>query len=96
MTTRNNFVQHTLYEVIRPEHKKVQSEFLNKSSKSLVLYIMEGTFGSDDDNALLQRVADSMKVGGKQSKDRITSYNVCYTKLLRKQGELPQETSWNL
>lgn len=53
-----------------PEHKKIQSEFLNKSSKSLVLYIMEGTFGSDDDNALLQRVADSMKVGGKQSKDR--------------------------
>lgn len=43
---------------------------MNKSSKSLVLYIMEGTFGSDDDNALLQRVADSMKVGGKQSKDR--------------------------
>ena len=53
-----------------PEHKKVQSSFLNKSSKTLVLYIMEGTFGSDDDNALLQRVADSMKVGGKQSKDR--------------------------
>lgn len=53
-----------------PEHKRVQSEFLNKSSKSLVLYIMEGTFGTDDDNALLQRVADSMKVGGKQSKDR--------------------------
>lgn len=53
-----------------PEHKRVQSEFLNKASKSLVLYIMEGTFGSDDDNALLQRVADSMKVGGKQSKDR--------------------------
>ena len=53
-----------------PEHKKVQSSFLSKSSKALVLYIMEGTFGSDDDNALLQRVADSMKVGGKQSKDR--------------------------
>lgn len=53
-----------------PEHKKIQSEFLNKSSKALVLYIMEGTFGSDDDNALLQRVSDSMKVGGKQSKDR--------------------------
>lgn len=53
-----------------PEHRKVQSSFLNRSSKSLVLYIMEGTFGSDDDNALLQRVADSMKVGGKQSKDR--------------------------
>lgn len=53
-----------------PEHKKVQSEFLNKSSKSLVLYVMEGAFGTDDDDALLQRVADSMKVGGKQSKDR--------------------------
>lgn len=53
-----------------PKHKKVQREFLSKSSKSLVLYIMDGTFGSDDDNALLKRVADSMKVGGKQSKDR--------------------------
>lgn len=53
-----------------PEHYKVQSTFLNQSSKSLVLYIMEGTFGSDDDNSLLRRVADSMKVGGKQSKDR--------------------------
>ncbi|MFG6368796.1 MAG: dynamin family protein [Lachnospiraceae bacterium] len=52
------------------DHKKVQTEFLSKSSKSLVLYIMEGTFGSDDDNRLLERVAESMKVGGKQSKDR--------------------------
>lgn len=53
-----------------PEHKRIQSDFLKKSSKSLVLYIMEGTFGSDDDNALLRRVAESMKVGDKQSKDR--------------------------
>lgn len=53
-----------------PGHARVQSEFLGKSSKSLVLYIMEGTFGSDDDNALLKRVAASMSVGGKQSKDR--------------------------
>ena len=51
------------------EHKKFQSEFLSKSSKSLVLYIMEGTFDYGD-NALLQCVTDSMKVGGKQSKDR--------------------------
>ena len=34
-----------------PDHRKVQSEFLSKTSKSLVLYIMEATFGSDDDNA---------------------------------------------
>lgn len=53
-----------------PEHKKVQSRFLSQSSKSLVVYIMEGTFGSDDDDALLKRVAQSMEVGGKQSKDR--------------------------
>ena len=53
-----------------PQHKKVQSEFLGKSSKSLVLYIMTGEFGTDDDNTLLKRVAESMAVGGKQSKDR--------------------------
>jgi len=53
-----------------PNHKKVQSDFLSKSSKSLVLYIMTGEFGSDDDNLLLQRVSESMSVGGKQSKDR--------------------------
>jgi GTPase Era involved in 16S rRNA processing len=53
-----------------PEHKRVQSEFLGKSSKSLVLYVMEGTFPTDDDEALLERVAESMSVGGKQSKDR--------------------------
>ncbi|TMV47034.1 hypothetical protein FE783_24265 [Paenibacillus mesophilus] len=53
-----------------PRHRKVQSEFLGKSSKSLVLYIMTGEFGTDDDNALLNRVAESMSVGGKQSKDR--------------------------
>lgn len=51
-------------------HKKVQSELLGKSSKALVLYIMTGEFGTDDDNALLKRVAESMEVGGKQSKDR--------------------------
>ncbi|MBP7912320.1 MAG: dynamin family protein [Streptococcus sp.] len=51
-------------------HKKVQSELLGKSSKALILYIMTGEFGTDDDNALLSRVAESMSVGGKQSKDR--------------------------
>ena len=53
-----------------PRHRKVQSEFLVKSSKALVLYIMTGEFGTDDDNALLKRVSESMAVGGKQSKDR--------------------------
>lgn len=53
-----------------PEHGKVQRGFLDESSKSLVLYIMTATFGTDDDNALLDRVAESMAVNGKQSKDR--------------------------
>lgn len=53
-----------------PRHRKVQSELLGKSSKALVLYIMTGEFGTDDDNTLLKRVAESMAVGGKQSKDR--------------------------
>lgn len=52
------------------EHREVQEGFLDSSSKALVLYVMEGTFGSTDDNALLDRVAKSMSVGGKQSKDR--------------------------
>jgi GTPase SAR1 family protein len=51
-------------------HARVQSELLGKSSKALVLYIMTGEFGTDDDNILLKRVAESMAVGGKQSKDR--------------------------
>ncbi|NCD09343.1 MAG: hypothetical protein EOL98_07945 [Negativicutes bacterium] len=53
-----------------PRHRKVQSELLGKSSKALVLYIMTGEFGTDDDNNLLKRVSESMSVGGKQSKDR--------------------------
>ena len=52
------------------EHRKVQESYLDSSSKTLVLYIMEGTFGSSDDDTLLEKVAKSMSVGGKQSKDR--------------------------
>ena len=54
-----------------PEHGKIQRRLLGSSSESLVLYIMTGTFGNDDDNTLLKRVADSMKVNGKLSKDRL-------------------------
>ena len=51
-------------------HGKIQRNFLNKASKTLVLYVMEGTFGSTDDNELLDKISQSMQVGGKQSKDR--------------------------
>ena len=54
-----------------PEHKAVTYEMIKKSAKTLVLYVMDaGGLRTDDDNNLLSYVADSMKVGGKQSKDR--------------------------
>lgn len=52
------------------KHETVQRDLLGKSSKALVLYVMTGEFGTDDDNTLLKRIAESMSVGGKKSKDR--------------------------
>lgn len=51
-------------------HLQVQQDFLGRSSKALVLYIMTGEFGTDDDNNLLRRIAGSMTVEGKKSRDR--------------------------
>ncbi len=52
-------------------HEKATKEMLDASSKAMVLYIMNGTqFATNDDNSLLSYVAESMKVKGKQSKDR--------------------------
>lgn len=54
-----------------PEHKAATYRMLDESSKTLVLYIMNATqLAVTDDFALLSHVSDSMKVGGKQSKDR--------------------------
>ena len=53
-----------------PEHKKTQRKMLEKNSKTLVLYIMTGEFGTEDDNNLIDYIAKSMAVKGKQSKDR--------------------------
>ena len=54
-----------------PEHRITTQKMLSESSKALVLYIMNATsMGSDDDHRLLRAVAESMKVGGKQSRDR--------------------------
>ena len=54
-----------------PEHKAATYRMLSESSKTVVLYIMNATqLAVDDDNNLLKYVADSMKVGGKQSRDR--------------------------
>jgi len=44
---------------------------LESSSKTLVLYVLNATqLGVNDDAHLLDHIADSLKVGGKQSKDR--------------------------
>ena len=52
-------------------HKETTMRALSESSKTLVLYILNaGQLKVSDDNNLLNMVAESMKVGGKQSKDR--------------------------
>lgn len=54
-----------------PEHKLATYRMLSESSKTVVLYILNATqLGVNDDCALLKYVADSMRVGGKQSRDR--------------------------
>lgn len=54
-----------------PEHKAATYRMLSESSKTLVLYIMNATqLAVNDDYNLLSHVADSMRVGGKQSRDR--------------------------
>jgi len=54
-----------------PEHKAATYRMLSESSKTVVLYIMNATqLAVNDDYNLLRYVADSMKVGGKQSRDR--------------------------
>lgn len=52
-------------------HLKTTYKNLDESSKALVLYILNATqLGVTDDSQLLDAVANSMRVGGKQSKDR--------------------------
>lgn len=54
-----------------PEHRATTYRMLSESSKPVVLYILNATQPeTDDDKRLLTHVADSMKVKGKQSKDR--------------------------
>ena len=54
-----------------PEHKAATYRMLSESSKTVVLYILNATqLAVNDDYNLLSHDADSMKVGGKQSRDR--------------------------
>ncbi len=54
-----------------PGHRETTFGMLSKSSKAVVLYVMNATqLGINDDCSLLHSVSESMKVGGKQSRDR--------------------------
>lgn len=54
-----------------PEHRAATYRMLSESSKAVVLYILNATqLAVNDDYNLLSHVADSMRVGGKQSRDR--------------------------
>ena len=54
-----------------PEHKAATYRMLSESSKTVVLYILNATqLAVNDDYNLLSHVADSMRIGGKQSRDR--------------------------
>lgn len=52
------------------EHEKKQWDYVSKSSKALVVYVTGNTYEAEYDQNLLRKIADSMQVGGKQSKDR--------------------------
>jgi len=52
-------------------HRDHTYRVIKNDSKPMVLYVLNGTqLHTDDDNALLSTVAEQMRVGGKQSKDR--------------------------
>lgn len=54
-----------------PEHRAATVRMLKESSKAVVLYILNATqLAVNDDYNLLNYVSESMKVGGKQSRDR--------------------------
>lgn len=53
------------------KHKDTTYRAMSKSSKALVIYVLNGTqLQVNDDNKLLNYIAESMKVHGKQSRDR--------------------------
>lgn len=53
------------------DHKNHTYKIIKEKSKPMVLYVLNATqLQTNDDKELLSAVADAMKVGGKQSKDR--------------------------
>lgn len=53
------------------EHKNTTYRTVNNDSNNLILYVLNGTqLGTTDDANLLRYVAEQMKKGGKQMRDR--------------------------
>jgi GTPase len=53
------------------EHENITYSSVNNDSNSLILYVLNGTqLSTNDDNRLLSYVADQIKKGGKQVRDR--------------------------
>lgn len=53
------------------KHQETTYRMLSESSKTVVLYVLDATqLATNDANKFLEYVSNSMKVGGKQSKDR--------------------------
>ena len=77
---RNNFVQHTLYEVIRTEPEYFKSFPVNTETKVEAIGIGRSK------TALVEKALELL---------RITSYNVCYTKLLRWVYETITRKCWS-
>ncbi|NFT91101.1 hypothetical protein FDF86_01555 [Clostridium botulinum] len=61
------------------EHGELTENIIEDRNKGIVLYVINATqFGINDDSVLLQMIANQMKRGGKQSKDRfIFAINKC-------------------
>ena len=61
------------------DHGELTENIIGDKNKGIVLYVINATqFGINDDSALLQMIANQMKRGGKQSKDRfIFAINKC-------------------
>lgn len=52
------------------EHAEVQRSYLKNNANSVVLFILDPAYGKTDEDYLLKEIAESMKTGGKQSRDR--------------------------
>lgn len=61
------------------DHGELTENIIEDRNKGIVLYVINATqFGINDDSILLQMIANQMKRGGKQSKDRfIFAINKC-------------------